>query len=78
LYSVGRTTMYALIRDGMVHAVHIGRSCRITRAEAERFARSLDAQQAGGMKPQAITHRRRRKASNQGELFDVGPPPDGA
>jgi hypothetical protein len=70
--------MYALIRDGMVHAVHIGRSCRITRAEAERFARSLDAQQAGGMKPQAITHRRRRKASNQSELFDVGPPPDGA
>jgi excisionase family DNA binding protein len=78
LYGVGRTTMYALIRDGMLHAVHIGRSCRITRAEAERFARSLDARNAMGVAPQATVTRRRRTAANQGELFDVGPPTDAA
>jgi hypothetical protein len=62
----------------MLHAVHIGRSCRITRAEAERFARSLDARHATGVAPQATVTRRRRTAANQGELFDVAPPPDPA
>jgi excisionase family DNA binding protein len=42
LLRLGRTTMYALIQDGSLRAVHIGRSCRITRAELERFTRRLD------------------------------------
>jgi excisionase family DNA binding protein len=40
---IGRTTVYALLRAGELHAVHIGRSCRISRAELERYVRRLDA-----------------------------------
>ena len=40
---VGRTTLYALIRCGDLRAVHIGRSCRISRAELDRYVRRLEA-----------------------------------
>ena len=39
---VGRTTVYALINDGALRPVHIGRSCRITRAELQRYVDRLD------------------------------------
>ncbi|WP_374209416.1 helix-turn-helix domain-containing protein [Klenkia sp. PcliD-1-E] len=39
---IGRTTVYALIKDGHLRPVHIGRSCRISRAELERYVRRLD------------------------------------
>lgn len=39
---VGRTTIYELIHDGALHPVHIGRSCRISRAELERYVSRLD------------------------------------
>jgi excisionase family DNA binding protein len=39
---IGRTTVYALIKDGHLRPVHIGRSCRISRAELERYVRQLD------------------------------------
>ena len=29
---IGRTTLYALIKDGNLRPVHIGRSCRVSRA----------------------------------------------
>ena len=38
---VGRTTVYALMKSGDLHSVHIGRSCRISRAELERYVHWL-------------------------------------
>ena len=72
--------MYALIQDGTIRAVHIRRSCRITRAELERFTRRLDTPPNGDQKASADNnhHRRRRTSTNQGELFPAGPPPDPA
>src|SRR3978361_1538233 len=40
---VGRTTVYALIKEGQLRSVHIGRSCRISRAELERYVSRLDS-----------------------------------
>ena len=40
---IGRTTMYALIKAGDLRPVHIGRSCRISRAELERYVHRLQA-----------------------------------
>lgn len=40
---VGRTTVYALMKSGELRAVHIGRSCRISQAEVERYVRRLQA-----------------------------------
>ena len=40
---VGRTTVYALMRCGDLRAVHIGRSCRISQAQVERYVRRLEA-----------------------------------
>jgi excisionase family DNA binding protein len=38
---IGRTTMYALMKAGDLRPVHIGRSCRITRGELERYVMRL-------------------------------------
>jgi excisionase family DNA binding protein len=40
---VGRTTVYALMKSGDLHPVHIGRSCRISQAELDRYVRRLEA-----------------------------------
>ncbi len=40
---IGRTTVYALMKSGELRPVHIGRSCRIPQAEAERYVRRLQA-----------------------------------
>jgi excisionase family DNA binding protein len=40
---VGRTTVYALMKCGDLRPVHIGRSCRISQAEIERYVRQLQA-----------------------------------
>ena len=40
---VGRTTVYALMKSGDLRPVHIGRSCRISHAEVERYVRRLEA-----------------------------------
>ena len=40
---VGRTTVYALRKSGQRRPVHIGRSCRISQAELDRFVRRLEA-----------------------------------
>ena len=39
---IGRTTIYALMQAGDLRPVHIGRSCRLPRAELERYVRSLE------------------------------------
>ena len=38
---VGRTTVYALMKSGELRPVHIGRSCRISQAEVERYVHWL-------------------------------------
>jgi excisionase family DNA binding protein len=43
---IGRTTVYALIRSGELRPVHIGRSCRISQAEVERYVHWLQAVQS--------------------------------
>lgn len=69
---VGRTTIYALIKTGDLTPVHIGRCCRLSRAELERYVRRLDAP------PAAVPHRlraSRRTSPNQDGLFEVGTEP---
>ena len=40
--NIGRTTVYALIKNGELRPVHIGRSCRISQAEVEGYVRRLE------------------------------------
>jgi excisionase family DNA binding protein len=69
---VSRTTIYALMKADEVRPVHIGRSCRISRAELERYVRRLETP-----RPSATPHgsRRRRTPTNQGGLFDLAVEP---
>jgi excisionase family DNA binding protein len=39
---VSRTTVYALLRSGVLRPVHIGRSCRISVAELRRYLATLE------------------------------------
>jgi excisionase family DNA binding protein len=48
---VGRTTVYALMKAGQLRPVHIGRSCRLTRAELERYVSRLEGLHAGPQPP---------------------------
>jgi excisionase family DNA binding protein len=41
---IGRTTFCDLIKRGHLRTVHIGRSCRVTRAELDRDVERLDGQ----------------------------------
>ena len=66
---VGRTTIYALIKAKDLRPVHIGRSCRLARAELEHYVDRLLAPP-----PPTPARRRRRRSrttTNQGGLFDV-------
>jgi excisionase family DNA binding protein len=71
LLRLGRTTVYALMTAGDLRPIHIGRSCRLARAELERYVRMLQNP------PQAAPsqHRRRSqpKSANQSGLFDPDP-----
>ena len=67
LLRVGRTTIYGLIKAGKLRPVHIGRSCRLARAELERYINHLLAPP----RPPPARRRRSRTTTNQGELFDV-------
>ncbi|SDJ02270.1 DNA binding domain-containing protein, excisionase family [Frankineae bacterium MT45] len=78
---VGRTTLFALLRRGELHAVHIGRSCRVTRAELLRYVTHLDGPARTPTSTTAPepgpTVGRPRKATNmaasQRGLFDLDP-----
>jgi excisionase family DNA binding protein len=71
---VGRTTVYAPMKAGDLRPVHISRSCRISRAELERYVQHL---QAPPPPQRTRTGSRRRGSTDQGRLFDVvHSPPD--
>jgi excisionase family DNA binding protein len=72
---VGRTTIYALMKAGDLQPVHIGRSCRLSRAELERYVRRLEG-------PRPVPPRSPRRnwtTTDQRGLFELGPEsPDAA
>lgn len=39
--SISRTTLYGLMRDGAIRPVHIGRSCRLSTSELQRYVAQL-------------------------------------
>ena len=67
---VGRTTLYALMKAGDLRPVHIGRSCRLSRAELERYVRHLDAPPPDTL---VRPRRDRRTTTNQHGLFELAP-----
>jgi excisionase family DNA binding protein len=69
---VGRTTIYALMKAAVVRPVHIGRCCRISRAELERYVRRLETPQPSAV---ARPRPRRRAPTSQGGLFDLAVEP---
>ncbi len=72
---VGRTTVYALIRSGDLRPVHIGRCCRISRGELDRYVERLDTAQARPSVP--IWRPRLSEADLEGAVAD-GSPQDAA
>src|SRR4051794_40134973 len=72
LLRIGRTTVYALMKTGDLRPVHIGRSCRLARAELERYVSRLHA-------PEPTERRRprprRRTDVDQRGLFEVDDEP---
>src|SRR4051812_14849829 len=73
LLRVGRTTVYALMKTGELRPVHIGRSCRLSRAELERYVTRLEAPEREA--PARPRRRRPRLTADQCGLFDVHPTP---
>ncbi len=65
---LGRTTVYALMKAGELHPVHIGRSCRLSRSELERYVRGLEAPRTA---PRAL--RRARTTTDQRGLGPTSP-----
>jgi excisionase family DNA binding protein len=75
---VGRTTLFALIKNGELHAVHIGRSCRLTRAELLRYVTRLD-RPTEPRRERKAPRRGGRTSADQRGLFELDPtPPDAA
>ncbi|HEV7195274.1 MAG TPA: helix-turn-helix domain-containing protein [Pedococcus sp.] len=68
---IGRTTVYALMKAGELHPVHIGRSCRLSRADLERYVRRLESPPPSRTRPR----RRGPTITNQRGLFDLSSDP---
>lgn len=68
---VGRTTVYALIGSGEIRPIHIGRSCRISRGELERYVATLDSVESPPT-PAAATQRgeRSRPRRHRDKIFN--------
>ena len=66
---IGRTTIYALMKAGELRPVHIGRSCRLARAELERYVDRLRSP----ARPAPDLRGRRHTGTTpvQDRLFDV-------
>lgn len=74
LLRIGRTTVYALMKAGDLRPVHIGRSCRLARAELERYVNHLHAPEPIEPRPRQP---RQQTNPDQRELFEVdGEPVD--
>src|SRR5690348_15813979 len=74
LLRIGRTTVYALMKAGDLRPVHIGRSCRLARAELDRYVNRLQAPEPPARRRAQV---RRRTNPDQRELFEVdGDPVD--
>ena len=59
---VSRTTLYALMKAGDLRPVHIGRSCRLSRAELERYVHRLETPPPSAP---SRSRRQRRTTTNQ-------------
>ncbi len=70
---VGRTTLYALIKDGDLRPIHIVRSCRLSRAELERY---VDRMEALAPAPSSRLDRRRRTTPRVRGYMATGAGPD--
>ena len=70
---VCRTTVYQLIKNGELHPVYLGRCCRISWAELERYVTRLDSTNAPAAAALASKRRWRRVATPTGQraLFPV-------
>jgi excisionase family DNA binding protein len=68
---LGRTTIYALMKAGDLRPIHVGRSCRLSRAELERYVRRLEAPQPLPSRSRA----RQQTSTNQGGLFELASDP---
>jgi excisionase family DNA binding protein len=68
LLRIGRTTVYALMKAGDLRPVHIGRSCRLARAELERYVNRLHAPEPTELRR---PRPRRRTDTDQRGLFEV-------
>src|SRR3954453_2466122 len=65
---IGRTTIYALMKSGELHPVHIGRSCRLPRVELERYVNRLQPPPP----PRGRARRRHRPpTTDRGDLLDL-------
>src|SRR3954447_24417489 len=74
LLRIGRTTVYVLMKAGDLRPVHIGRSCRLARAELERYVKRLNAPEPT-VRPRPQP--RRRTSPDQRGLFEIdGEPVD--
>ena len=77
---VCRTTVYQLINKGELHPVYLGRCCRISWAELERYVARLDSNNATAASDRAPKRRWRRVATPSGQraLFPLEEaPPQG-
>lgn len=73
LLRIGRTTVYALMKAGDLHPVHIGRSCRLARVELERYVNRLHAPEPT---ERPRPRPRQRANADQRGLFEVDEPVD--
>ena len=65
---IGRTTIYALMKAGELRPVHIGRSCRLSRAELERYVLRLESPRS---RASTRPRRHRRTATDPRGLFEL-------
>jgi excisionase family DNA binding protein len=80
---VCRTSVYQLIKKGELHPVYLGRCCRISWAELERYVARLDSNNAAPAPSRAPQRRWRRIAAPSGQralfpLEEAPSPGDGS